>query len=189
MKSEMLLKELNIKENVWFFKDTDNKIIEDFKNKYDMFKDKFFYDQFINSGGFIVDNWIRIYGCGILNVVEKNILYNKDNYVDILIGEDILGGLFALKNEYVYYYAPDSNEWENLEIYYTQFLNWILNSPDNVNKFYQYFRWNNWKKDCKNIKITEGILFYPLLQFEYDIEKRSKKVISIDELIRLILRL
>ena len=51
MKSEMLLKELNIKENVWFFKDTDNKIIEDFKNKYDMFKDKFFYDQFINSGG------------------------------------------------------------------------------------------------------------------------------------------
>ena len=101
MKSEMLLKELSIKENVCFFKDTDNKIIEDFKNKYDMFKDKFFYDQFINSGGFIVDNWIRIYGCGILNVVEKNILYNKDNYVDILIGEDILGGLFALKNEYV----------------------------------------------------------------------------------------
>ena len=32
MKSEMLLKELSIKENVCFFKDTDNKIIEDFKN-------------------------------------------------------------------------------------------------------------------------------------------------------------
>lgn len=185
MKSEMLLKELSTKGNVCFFKDVDNKIIDTFKNKFDMFKDKFFYDQFINCGGFVIDSWVRIYGCGILNVVEKNALYNKENYVDILIGEDILGGLFALKNEFVYYYAPDSNEWENLEIYYTQFLNWLLNDTSNVNQFYQLFRWKNWESDCKNIKLTEGISFYPLLQFDCDIEKRSRKVISIDELIRL----
>lgn len=46
------------------------------------------------------------------------------------------------------------------------------------------FRWNTWKEDCKNIKLNEGFSFYPLLQADYDIEKRSRKIMSIDELIR-----
>lgn len=185
MKCEMLIKDLSQKENVCLYKDVDSKIVDEFKNTYNIFQDKFFYDQFINCGGFVVENWIRIYGCGILNVVEKNNLYNKDRSMDIIIGEDILGGLFSLKNGYVYYYAPDTNEWENLEVYYTQFLDWLLNKEENVDQFYRDYRWSTWKQDCKNIKITNGISFYPLLQFKYDIEKRSRKIIPIDELIRL----
>ncbi len=49
--------------------------------------------------------------------------------MDILIAEDILGGLFGLKDDFVYYFAPDTNEWECLEIYYTQFVNWLINNP------------------------------------------------------------
>ena len=64
MKSERLLSELKSKKNIITYKDTNSEIVREFKNKYDMYNDRFFYDQFINCGGFIVDNWIRIYGCG-----------------------------------------------------------------------------------------------------------------------------
>ena len=180
-----VMKKLKSKKNVITYKDTNSEIVREFKNKYDMYSDRFFYDQFINCGGFIVDNWIRIYGCGTLNVIEKNKLYNKDDYMDILIGEDVLGGVFALKNKDVYYYAPDTNKWENLELYYTEFIYWILNYEDDVNDFYKGLRWANWKEDCKKLGIADGFSLYPLLPFECDIEKRSRKIIPIDELIRL----
>lgn len=125
-----------------------------------------------------------MYGCGLLDVVEKNEQYNKSNSVDILIGEDVLGGLFGLKNDYVYYFAPDTKKWENLEIYYTQFLDWLINGPNDVDKFYELYRWNTWREDCKKIKLTEGYHFYPLLQSFCNIEERDRKIISIDELIR-----
>ena len=184
IKTENLFLDLEKRNNICLYKETKNNIVYEFEKKYNKFRDKFFYEQFMNSGGFSIDNWIRIYGCGEINIIEKNNLYNKDNILDILIGEDVLGGLFAIKEDYVYYFAPDTNRWENLEIYYTQFLDWILNNTQGTNNFYKLFRWNTWKEDCKNIKLNEGFSFYPLLQADYDIEKRSRKIILIDELIR-----
>ena len=87
----------------------------------------------------------------------------------------------------VYYFAPDTNEWESLEIYYTQFVNWLINNPNGVNKFYECFRWVNWKEDCSKIQLNDGYSFYPLLQVNTDINHRSRKVVSIDELIRCLL--
>lgn len=162
-----------------------DELVKDFSEKYSNFQDKFFYEQFMNSGGIVIDNWIRIYGCGKLNVIEKNKLYNTNQTMDILIAEDILGGLFGLKDDFVYYFAPDTNEWESLEIYYTQFVNWLINNPNGVNKFYECFRWVNWKEDCSKIQLNDGYSFYPLLQVNTDINHRSRKVVSIDELIRL----
>lgn len=65
-----------------------------------------------------------------------------------------MGGLFAIKEGYVYYFAPNTNKWENLEVYYTQFLDWILNNTQGINKFYKLFRWNTWKEDCNDIKLN-----------------------------------
>ncbi|MFG6326953.1 MAG: DUF2625 family protein [Lachnospiraceae bacterium] len=92
--------------------------------------------------------------------------------------------LFGLKDNVVYYFAPDTNEWECLELYYTQFLYWLINNSEDINKFYESFRWRTWKEDCQTIKLSEGYSFYPLLQMDMDIEQRNRKVISIDELIR-----
>lgn len=184
MKTEAFFEELKKhKDNVLILKSKEN-IVNEFFKEFDSYQDKFFYEQFICSGGIIIDNWIRIYGCGELNVVEKNMLYNQKKVVNILIGEDVLGGLFGLKDNVVYYFAPDTNEWECLEIYYTQFLNWLMNNSEDVNKFYESFRWCTWKEDCETVKLNEGYSFYPLLQTDIDIEQRSRKVISIDELIR-----
>lgn len=184
MKTDVFFKDLKSKDNIIVLENIDDLIKEKFKKNYSQYNDKFFYEQFTRCGGIIVDNWIRLYGCGELNVIEKNEKYNNSNSVDILIGEDILGGLFGLKDGYVYYFAPDTNEWENLEVYYTQFIDWLVNKPIAVNQFYELFRWKTWKEDCKNLKLSEGYHFYPLLQSNYDIEKRDRKIISIDELIR-----
>ena len=183
MKTDLFFKDINDKNDVVLLNNVDDFVKEKFENKYSKYKDTFFYEQFKKCGGIVVDYWIRLYGCGELNVFEKNERYNNSNTMDILIGEDILGGLFGLKNEYVYYFAPDTNEWENMKLYYTQFIDWILNKPDSLNKFYELYRWNNWKEDCKKLKLTEGFHFYPLLQSNCDIEKRNRKIISIDELI------
>lgn len=85
--------------------------------------------------------------------------YSQKKVVDILIGEDVLGGLFGLKDNVVYYFAPDTNEWECLEIYYTQFLSWLMNNPEDVNKFYERFKWSTWKEDCETIHLSEGYFF------------------------------
>lgn len=184
MKTDVFFKDLKSRNNIFVIENIDDSIKEKFENKYSQYNDKFFYEQFIRCGGIIVDNWIRLYGCGELNVIEKNEKYNSSNVVDILMGEDILGGLFGLRDRCVYYFAPDTNEWENLEVYYTQFMDWLVNKPNAVNQFYELFRWNTWKEDCKNLKLSEGYHFYPLLQSKCNIEKRNRKIISIDELIR-----
>ena len=44
-----------------------------------------------HTGGIIIDHWIRLYGAGEVNFISRNSLCPFDN---ILIGEDILGGLF-----------------------------------------------------------------------------------------------
>lgn len=183
MKTEVFFDDLKCKDNVFVLQPKDN-IVNKFCEEFNRYQDKFFYEQFICSGGIIIDNWIRIYGCGELNVAEKNMLYNQKKVVGILIGEDVLGGLFGLKDNVVYYFAPDTNEWECLELYYTQFLYWLINNSEDINKFYESFRWRTWKEDCQTIKLSEGYSFYPLLQIDMDIEQRNRKVISIDELIR-----
>ena len=184
MKTDLFFQDVKSKSNIYLIEGVDESIVSKFESIYSQFKNNFFYEQFIKCGGIVVDDWIRLYGCGLLNVVEKNQLYNKANIVDILVGEDVLGGLFGLKDGVVCYFAPDTNEWENMEIYYTQFLDWLINKPEAVNKFYESYRWNSWKEDCKKIKLTEGYHFYPLLQSNYNIEERDRKIISIDELIR-----
>ena len=77
-----------------------------------------------NTGGIIIDSWIRIYGAGKVNFYQRN----KDfPYSNIIVAEDILGGLFAyMSNGNIGYFAPDTLEWEDMEIGYSQFLYWCF---------------------------------------------------------------
>lgn len=175
MKTDALFQDLRNKNNIIVLENTEDNIKKSFENKYQHFKDKFFYEQFLNCGGFIIDNWIRIYGCGEINVIKKNELYNKNGTVDILIGEDVLGGLFALKDDIVFYFAPDTNEWEDLNTYYTQFINWLINSPSDVHIFYQSYRWNTWKRDSEQLKLNRVILFIRYCSLTMILKKEAEK--------------
>lgn len=179
-----ILNDIKSKDNAYLLP-LENTIANKFRNNYNQFSNNLFFRVANNCGGIVIDNWIRLYGCGTLNIVDKNSMIKNNTDFDIIIGEDICGGLFALKENLVYYFAPDTLKWESLNIYYSNFLNWLLNSSDDAAQFYASFRWTDWKFFCRDIKLNQGISFYPQLCFKSDIEKRSKKVINMDEIIRL----
>ena len=169
-------------------KEINSSIQSDFRKNFHNFKDNLFFEVIENCGGIIIDNWVRLYGCGQLNVIKKNLSFNHFK-LDIIFGEDVLGGLFAIKDGLVYYFAPDILDWECLNVYYANFIDWLINTPERVNSFYEPFRWNNWKEDCSKIELDQGFSFYPLLTSNYNIEERSKKVIKIDEILKFNLEL
>lgn len=182
MKSDALFCDLKSRDNIKVL-DVNEKIKKQFKNNYSYLQDKLFYEVMENCGGIVIDNWIRLYGCGELNVIHKNEMIINDYNLDIIIGEDVIGGIFALKDNVVFYFAPDSLEWECLDVYYANFMNWLINDTQNVNLFYKDFRWNNWKEESQLLQLTDGFSLYPFLFSKCDIEARDRKVISIDEII------
>ncbi|MBD5535724.1 MAG: DUF2625 family protein [Lachnospiraceae bacterium] len=134
-----------------------------------------------NTGGIIIDNWIRLYGAGELDFVSRNTLFPFDNLV---VAEDILGGLFVyLDNGNIGYFAPDCLELEDMEIHFNQFLYWCLHGDTDT--FYMDYRWKNWQEDISNLNCNEGVAFYPFLWTQEGIEKRSRRIVPINEIIGL----
>ena len=173
MKTDALFNDFRRRKNIKILVVNGN-VRTQFENRYYNLQDKLFFEVIQNCGGIIIDNWIRLYGCGELNVIDKNeIMKNRYNF-DIIIGEDIIGGLFALKDNVVYYFAPDTLKWECLNVYYANFLNWLINDSQNVDLFYRNYRWSNWKEEIKNLHINQG-----------DIEDRSRRIINVDEIIKM----
>lgn len=97
----------------------------------------------INKAGILVDNTIRVYAKGndinMCNIYHLNL--ELEQYLGnqrLVIADDIFGSLFALNKEAsksikeeIWYFAPDTLEWENLEINYKEFIDWISrNSMD-----------------------------------------------------------
>ena len=142
----------------------------------------------------IVDDWIRILGQGDANIngiTHYNTYQGRlKKYPTMLfIATDVLGGLFAVNidnedenEDLVWYFAPDTLEWECLNINYTDFVFWCIKG--NADIFYKPFRWKNWKMDVKNIPPNKAFSVYPFLcSEECDIEKASKRIVSVDEVI------
>ena len=71
MKSDALFQDLKKHSNIKIFENIDKSIKESFRIKFNNFQDKLFFEVIENCGGIIIDNWIRLYGCGELNVISK----------------------------------------------------------------------------------------------------------------------
>lgn len=156
--------------------------------------DSVLYSVVTNSNGIIINNWIRLWGQNSNDnhgVEYYNLLFQNDIEGLFLVASDVLGGLFAINlNKFneginlIWYFAPDTLEWECMDMQYNEFLAWSIQG--NIDEFYSTMRWNNWKEDVKNIGINYALLIYPFLWArECDIEMASKKVVSIDELIKI----
>ena len=55
----------------------------------------------------------------------------------------------------IHYFAPDTLQWEDLEINYEEFLNWII--EDDITDFYEPFLW---PKECDLNKAFKKIVPY-----------------------------
>lgn len=135
-----------------------------------------------NTGGIMVDEWIRIYGAGDIDFTERNKLFPYDKMV---VAEDILGGLFIiLEGGNVAYFAPDTLEIEDMEISFGQFIYWCLHGDTDT--FYTDYRWEHWQEEVKSLGIDYGMSFYPYLWAEAEsLEKRHRQAILMKEIIGL----
>ncbi len=152
-----------------------------------------------HSGGILVDGgWIRILGSGNTNLrgmMEWNLgkTYQKQGQQPsyLLVADDIVGGFFALNAGgiskdgigKVFYFAPDTLEWEKVgDFGYSDFIHFCF--TEDLNKFYKELRWKTWKDDIKNASGNKAFSFIPFLFTKegHDIEKVDKKLVPIFEI-------
>lgn len=144
-----------------------------------------------HTSGIVIDNWIRVIGQQHKErkgIFEYNKQKNSLTEGMLLVAYDIVGGIFAVnlnrfkENELsVWYFAPDTLEWECLDLTYPQFITWLINGDTDT--FYKNMRWHSWKNDCLNVSFENVIQIYPFLWAkECMIETASKKVISFEEM-------
>lgn len=140
---------------------------------------------------YLDNNWIRLYGSGNKETNTPSILdKNKDNPYSrlLIVADDIVGGLFALNMGYsetnvgnIFYFAPDTMEWEDLDLDYTNFVYWLL--LGDTTTFYLDVRWNNWQQTISTLTINEAISIYPPLFTDgEDLNNRSKQIVPSVEL-------
>lgn len=142
-----------------------------------------------DTGGLFIDNgWLRFIGSGHPKLSRNLASWNEGRTNEFcLVADDAVGGFFAINGGglgddlgMIYYWAPDSDEWEALEIGYTDFLQWTLSAQ--LTDFYQALRWDNWQTDIAGLSGDECFSFYPFLWTEQGtIEGSTRKVLSIRE--------
>jgi hypothetical protein len=157
-------------------------VLDCIKEKYQIKEESLFGMIVYKTGGIIVENWLRFYVSGELNFYERNDLFP---YSNIIIAEDILGGLFAiLDDNNISYFAPDCLEWEDMDISFSEFLYWAFHGDTDT--YYKDYRWDTWKSDTKRISNDNGISFYPFLWSEADLlESRYRSEVPMSEIIKL----
>ena len=152
----------------------------------------------LESGGLLIDHgWLRILGSGNEKIAGDLLSWNciRKNKIKIplkgalIIGYDILGGFFAINSgglgesfKNIYYLAPDTLEWEDTGLGYTDFINWSLNGD--LELFYETMRWDEWEEEVESLYGEQGISIYPYLWTEQgkDISKCNRKQIPMIEI-------
>jgi hypothetical protein len=119
----------------------------------------------------------------------KTFELDMDEVPYLLVADDVLGGLFAINAgglgddiNSMYYFAPDTLEWEEMELTYDRLL-WFCFNGD-LDDFYADFRWNGWQTAVKDISSDEAFYLYPPLYSNdfITIEKTDKTSIAMEEL-------
>lgn len=149
------------------------------------------------TGGLLIEGgWIRILGSGCERMKRSLPEWNRGKtfaeYGEpapyLLVADDAAGGLFAINGGYLgsdagnmYYFSPDSLEWEPMEISYTQFLLFCFESD--LNDFYDNLRWDSWEEDIENLSPDHAYQFYPFMWTDKgkDINDISRKPLPIEE--------
>ena len=110
--------------------------------------------------------------------------YNSNRY---LIAYDILGGLFAINIEKlnaIEYFAPDTLEWEDLEIDYKEFLYWV--TTNQLDTFYQELIVPDLFTLDLSLESNEVVLTYPFIwSMEYTPSGADRKIVPFKELLEM----
>lgn len=124
------------------------------------------------TGGVLVDDgWLRILGSGHPRLPRTLPGWNADHPADgcYLVADDVVGGFFALNGGAfgesdrgdVYYWPPDTLEWEPMGAGYTEFFQWCL--TPSLHDFYESLRWPGWRDEVGALPGDRCYSYFPFL--------------------------
>lgn len=124
-----------------------------------------------NSAGIFIDNgWLRFLAGGGHPRFLRSLPSWNDGKSDrfYLVADDVLGGFFAINGGLfgedignVYYYAPDSLQWEACDLSYSELFIWAIS--DRMGAFYESCRWDNWPTESRELNGDQAFCVYPYL--------------------------
>lgn len=148
------------------------------------------------TGGILFDEgWITLLGAGRAEICGSLTSWNGLHKNDpefaplegmLVVAYDAAGGFFALDigryegTGLIYYFAPDTLEWESTELAYSAFMAWLADGD--LEQFYQTFRWKGWQEQVRQLESDQVLSYYPpMWSEEGDGENSSKSPISVKE--------
>lgn len=152
------------------------------------------------TGGILVDHgWLRLLGSGCSRLRDSLLSWNGLGESAItpplaqafLVGHDLLGGFFAINGGAfgdqelsVFYFAPDTLQWEDLGLAYSEFLQWAITGD--VTEFYAGQRWAGWQQEIAGMDGDHGFSFMPMLWAKGPaLGERARRIVPQRELWRL----
>jgi hypothetical protein len=150
-----------------------------------------------HTGGLLVDHgWVRVLGSSSGRVGRSITGWNAacgawPTIEALLVADDVLGGQFAVNGGQfdgpkgnVFYFAPNSLTWDDLDRGYSDFFAFLMNGD--LNQFYTNLRWPGWERESCDLAGDRGFSVYPPLWMNGPpIGDRSRRVISLHELVML----
>jgi len=128
----------------------------------------------LETGGIIVDDgFLRILGAGGPRMSSSLVNWNsRAPHLGIkgglVIALDATGGVFALNDGslpgargHVAYFAPDTLEWESLDMNYSEFINFLFSGD--LDEFFRGLRWTTWRDDVRVLPLDRAFHQYPPL--------------------------
>ncbi len=155
------------------------------------------------TGGIFIDNgWLRLLGSGHERLTRTIAGWNLGRSYDgagetpgyLMVADDVLGGLFAVNGTElgedvgnIYYLAPDTIEWEPLEINFHEFLAFCF--AGDLNELYGEFRWEGWANDIKALNGDQAFLMTPPLWVHEpeNIGERQRHALPMEEVFDILL--
>ncbi|MFE6051382.1 DUF2625 family protein [Kitasatospora sp. NPDC056446] len=114
----------------------------------------------------------------------------------LVVGQDVVGGVFALNGHdpaaagrpgapgQMTYFAPDTLEWEALDMGHTAWVAWLLSGR--LRTFYDGLRWPGWRAEAEALALSQGITVYPFLwspEAQADLSATSRRAVPMREVL------
>ena|SRR5579862_6994725 len=122
------------------------------------------------TGGILIDEgWLRFLGSGHPKLPRTLPGWNQGRSSGFyLVADDAVGGFFAINGgafgedvKNMYYWPPDSLDWEPMKIGFTDFFIWALSKR--LARFYETLRWPSWRQDITGLSGDSCFTFHPFL--------------------------
>jgi hypothetical protein len=163
----------------------------------------------LNCGGLLVDDgWVRVFGSGsdqhngalpsLAHINAFPEVFDPEWHPEagLIVGHDVLGGVFALNSHdpaaagrpgapgQMMYFAPDTMEWEALEMGHSTWISWLLSGR--LETFYEGLRWPGWQEDAAALTSAQGINMFPPLwsrEGREDVTAASRRAVPMREVL------